>query len=434
MGGQEKYSGSLDASSDSSEEEYSFIKETIKHRPFNKKGFFLRAAFTTGGAVLFGILSAVVFLMTVSGVEHYQESGAGLRQKVEIPKDELEESREPVQTSTPAPRIVEVPRDITLDDYEKIYNEILSIAENARKALVQVSGVGEEEDLLDNSRISSGESDGIIIEKNESGLYILTDTWAISDAKKIKVSFSDGTTAKALHIKGDAATGLAVIEVPMESVKRATLENITVAQLGNSYSLVQGKTVIAIGSPTGYADSVVYGNVTSVSNKVSVTDMEYNLLTTDILGSREGSGVLLDTSGSIIGLIAMDYGPEETNTMVKALSVSQLKPLIENLSNGKDTVYLGIQGQEVSENTAKSTKIPRGIYVDQVESDSPAMEAGIQTGDVIVELDRKDVRTMQRFYAELQKCHKEQKVKVTIMRRGSEGYGQTQMAVTLDVR
>lgn len=162
--------------------------------------------------------------------------------------------------------------------------------------------------------------------------------------------------------------------------------------------------------------------------------MEYNLLTTDILGSGEGSGVLLDTSGSIIGLIAMDYGPEDTHTMVKALSVSQLKPLIENLSNGKNIIYMGIRGQEVSQDTAENTKIPRGIYVDQVEEDSPAMEAGIQTGDVITAFNKEDVRTMQRFYTELQKCQKEQKVKITIMRRGADGYGETQVTVTLDVR
>ena len=386
------------------------------------------------GAVAFGVLSGFVFRLTVPVVEKYQEKDRGQEQKVKIPKDEPEETGKPKKDSTPTPKIVEVPQNITLADYEKIYNEILSVAEEPRRALVQVSGVRDEQDLLDNSRISSGESEGIIIENNGSGLYILTEMWAITDAEKIRVSFSDGSAAKAVLVKGDAATGLAVIQVPVESVKRATLSNITAAQLGNSYSLVQGKAVIAIGSPTGYADSVVYGNITSVSNKVSVTDMEYNLLTTDILGSGEGSGVLLDTSGSIIGLIAMDYGPEDTHTMVKALSVSQLKPLIENLSNGKNIIYMGIRGQEVSQDTAENTKIPRGIYVDQVEEDSPAMEAGIQTGDVITAFNKEDVRTMQRFYTELQKCHKEQKVKITIMRRGADGYGETQVTVTLDVR
>lgn len=434
MGGQKKYSSSLDKPSDSNEEEYNFMKETIKHRPFNRRKFFLWAASVAAGAVVFGILSAFVFRVSVQVADRYEERDSGQEQKIQIPMDEPEETGQPEQAGTPTPKVVEVPRNITLADYEKIYNEILSVAEEPRKALVKVSGVRQEEDLLDNSRISSGEAEGIIIENNGSALYILTEIEAVTDAEKIRVSFTDGSAARAVLVKGDAATGLAVIQVPVESLKKTTLPHITVAQLGNSYSLVQGKAVIAIGSPTGYADSVVYGNVTSVSNKVSVTDMEYNLLTTDIMGSGEGSGVLLDTSGSIIGLIAMDYGPEDTHTMVKALSVSQLKPLIENLSNGKNIIYMGIRGQEVSKDTAANTKVPRGIYVDQVEGDSPAMEAGIQTGDVITAFDKEDVRTMQRFYTELQKCQKEQKVKITIMRKGADDYGETQVTVTLDVR
>ena len=237
-----------------------------------------------------------------------------------------------------------------------------------------------------------------------------------------------------MQVKGDAATGLAVVRVAVASVKKETMDRIAVAKLGNSYSLVQGKAVIAIGKPTGYNDSVVYGNVTSVTNKVPVTDMEYNLLTTNILGSGQGSGMLLDASGSIIGVIAMAYGPEDTQTMVKALSVSQLKPLIESLSNGKDIVYMGVRGQEVSEETAKKLKIPRGIFVDKVEADSPAMEAGVQRGDIITTFNKKNVHAMQRFYTELQKCEKGQKAELTVMRKGAEDYGQTKINVTLDVQ
>ena len=180
MGGQKKYSSSLDTPSDPNEEEYNFIKETIKHRPFNKRKFFQWAASIAVGAVAFGVLSGFVFRLTVPVVEKYQEKDRGQEQKVKIPKDEPEETGKPKKDSTPTPKIVEVPQNITLADYEKIYNEILSVAEEPRRALVQVSGVRDEQDLLDNSRISSGESEGIIIENNGSGLYILTEMWAIS--------------------------------------------------------------------------------------------------------------------------------------------------------------------------------------------------------------------------------------------------------------
>ena len=415
-------------------EEYSFIKETIKNRPVNRKQLLVWAVAAAGGAVLFGVVAAIAFSLTVPVAEQYLGETQNQGQEIEIPKDKPKETVQPQQTDTPTPQVVEVPRNITLADYEKIYNEILSIAENPRKALVHVWGVQGEEDLLDNSPLSAGESEGIIIENNGSELYILTGLAAVSEADAVKVSFVDGTVVQASQLKSDEATGLAVVEVPAATVKAATLQKIAVAELGNSYSLVQGKAVIAIGCPTGYNDSVAYGNVTSVSNKVSVTDMEYNLLTTDILGSSGGSGVLLDTTGSIIGIIAMSYGPEDTQTMVKALSISQLKPLIEKLSNGKDILYMGIRGWEISEETAERMEISRGIFVDKVEENSPAMEAGIQKGDVLITFNRKKIHTMQRFYTELQKCEEGQKVEAVVMRRGTEDYGRTKINLTLDVR
>lgn len=415
-------------------EGYRFIKETIKNRPIQWKGLVLRTVFLIGGAAIFGAVAAVVFSLTYQHAMEHMDGQQAKEEGVTIPKDELDATGQPRQEDTPTPQVVEVPRKVTLEEYDKIYNEILAIAENPRKALVHVSGVQKEEDLLDNTVLSSGESEGIIFEENGSEFFILTSLSALQDAEKVQVSFTDGSTTQAVQVKGDAATGLAVIKIAASSMKKTTLEKIAVAPLGNSYSLVQGKSVIAIGCPTGYNDSVAYGNVTSVSNKVSVTDMEYNLLTTDILGSGEGSGVLLDTTGKIIGIIAMSYGPEDTRTMVKALSVSQLKPLIENLSNGKDITYMGIWGQEVSEETAESTEISRGIFVEKVEEDSPAMRAGIQRGDVITAFNKKDVHTMQRFYTQLQKCTRGQKVQVTIERKGAEGYGQTKINVILDVK
>ena len=214
-------------------EEYSFIKETIKNRPVNRKQLLVWAVAAAGGAVLFGVVAAIAFSLTVPVAEQYLGETQNQGQEIEIPKDKPKETVQPQQTDTPTPQVVEVPRNITLADYEKIYNEILSIAENPRKALVHVWGVQGEEDLLDNSPLSAGESEGIIIENNGSELYILTGLSAVSEADAVKVSFVDGTVVQASQLKGDEATGLAVVEVPAATVKAATLQKIAVAELGN---------------------------------------------------------------------------------------------------------------------------------------------------------------------------------------------------------
>ena len=110
MGGQKKYSSSLDTPSDPNEEEYNFIKETIKHRPFNRRKFFQWAASVAVGAVAFGILSGFVFRLTVPVVEKYQEKDRGQEQKVKIPKDEPEETGKHKKDSTPTPRLWRCPK------------------------------------------------------------------------------------------------------------------------------------------------------------------------------------------------------------------------------------------------------------------------------------------------------------------------------------
>ena len=115
-------------------------------------------------------------------------------------------------------------------------------------------------------------------------------------------------------------------------------------------------------------------------------DSEYHLLTTDIMGNSEGSGVLVNLDGKIVGVIAQSFSGEADTGVVTALSISDLRKLIEQLSNNEDLIYLGVRGQDISSSLAQKTGIPTGIYVNSVEEDSPAMNAGIQNGDVIVKV------------------------------------------------
>ena len=85
---------------------------------------------------------------------------------------------------------------------------------------------------------------------------------------------------------------------------------------------------MAVGSPVGYSDSIAYGVVTSVTNKISALDNEYNLLTTDILGSTDGSGILVNLDGEIVGIIAQSYSAKGNN-VVTGIAISQIKKLIE---------------------------------------------------------------------------------------------------------
>ena len=354
-------------------------------------------------------------------------------EKVDIDIEQPDVTEKPEETPVPSSE-TDTLRGITLEEYEKIYEEVHQIAKKPLTAMTMVTGVREEADLLDNSYVRYGQSSGVIIAKTGSELYVLTQKSVLGKSEnQVQVTFCDGNIANGSLRKKDEGTGFAVVSVPLKNVEEETLSTISVASLGNSYSLMQGKPVIAIGSPTGYNETVAYGNIISVSNKISVVDAEYNLLVTDILGSKEGSGVLLDTSGSVIGIITQSFG-NTADTMVKALSVAQLKRLLADLSNGNDICYAGIYGQDVTESIAAQTGIPIGIYVDSVATESPAMIAGIQSADVITELNGKEVTTMQKFSTELQKCKKDDKVSIRLMRKGNDGYEEMNFEIAISVK
>ena len=210
-----------------------------------------------------------------------------------------------------------------------------------------------------------------------------------------------------------------------------TRDVIKIAELGSSTVIQRGEPVLAVGSPAGYSGSIAFGMVTSSTNKKNTVDNEYTLFTTDIMGDSEGSGVLMSLDGKIIGVIVQSFSMEAGRDVVTAVPISEVRGLIEKLSNNEDIIYLGVRGQNISADLAQKTGIPKGIYVNEVEEDSPAMVGGIQNGDVIVKIQNEGVETLSQLRRQLDKYKAEQKISVTAMRKGAEGYVEIVFDVTV---
>lgn len=411
----------------SGSENYHFIKETIKESAFDKKLFFKRTLACATGGLLFGCCAVFAFAaffpwaVEKIGPSHEKKVDVELSGASEFSESEASSEITAV-TSTPEEESVSVREESAensspLQEYENIYASVLKIAEKPRKALVKISGVSEDENLLDHSFLHYGEEEGILFLENEKDLYILTGTKDIEDAELIQVTFSNGSFAMAEMCKSDEGTGLAVVRVPKVRLSEKTLSEISVAALGTSTESYLAKPVIAIGNIMEQYDGVVYGMVTSVDGRISVADGEYGQIITDMQGGPDSDGVLLDTAGNIIGII-MQSDSDDVN-FIKAVSVAQLCPLIESLCNREEMNYLGIYGTTISEAQADSLDVPQGIYVDSVETDSPAMIAGIQSGDIITGLDEEEIKDMQSYMAALQNQKAGQKTEVSLVRRSA---------------
>lgn len=408
-----------------SSENYSFIKETIKEQPTDRKrlaGKFLTAAVC---GVIFGACAAgTMALIVPKALERF---GTAPDQKAVVT---LTPSVKAEQV-TPTPEATEQEKTSASTAWQNDLSDGMSqIAEEPRRALVRISAAGEDSDLLDDSFLEYGDEEGFVFLKNSEAFYILTVSDQMQEADKFTVTFSDGTVTDGILCKKDLRTGFFVIKVPFTSVDEETQEKIPAAPLVAADDMKQTESVIAIGSPSGDYDSLMGGTITSVTGILKVADEEYGMLTTDMVGSEEGGGILLNSSGEVAGII---WNQEEDRTnVIRAVETAQLRPLLESMANGEDICYIGIMGATISSYQSENLDVPRGVYVDAVDEDSPAMTAGIQNGDILHALDGQEVQSMEEYASVLQGLNKGTRTTVNVYRKNPFGeYEDVQLKVTI---
>lgn len=410
-----------DNRSEEEKESYSFLKETIKKPPLNKKAVLLKMLKIAGLGVIFGLGACAGFSAAKPWVDsHFNNNPTS----VTIPqddKDEEEENPEETPQETQA---------LTLDDYEEMYRQIDDVAKMAEKSLVRLSGSAGEEKTEDGQTIQGGqiEISGVIVADNGVEYLILAQNSAFQADQPVKAAFYDGNQVDVSVKKRDTALGIAVYAAPKSSLPDNTKEQIVKATLGNSNAASRGDPVIAAGMPFGADGRVGLGIISETSNTKLCIDGEYPILNTDMPGTASGSGVLLNLKGEVLGVICRE---EEDGGVLSALAISELKEEIELMSNGIGISYTGIEGTEVSDAVADSQEMPKGIYVSSTVPDSPAMKAGIQSGDILTEVENTKVYTMSAYRQELMDYRPGSHITIKGMRRSNDGYVDIQFEVAL---
>lgn len=442
---------------DRNDQDYPFIKETIKKRPVNKKALIQKILMAALCGIVFGIFAALTIAAAMPSMleifdketseqetvrlfpptsrqteaspdtETTEENGetkaaeeAGGASDQEKLNSVIEENDDTGSAAGAQDTAAEKEKADDLSDHlSNIYGEIKKIAEEPQKALVRVSGIGENQDLLDHSSLTYGDEEGVVFLKNQDAFYILTVSENLGDSENYRVVFCTGDSAEGTLCGEDPRTGFMVIQVPAENVDEETGENVPAVSLAAAVDQEQADPVIAIGSPTGDSETLVYGNITSVQGRYQISDEEYTVLTTDMVGSSSGNGILLDMEGQMAGVIITEE--EEDGNVIRAVSAAQLRPLLETLSNGESIRYLGVLGESVTEEQSQELEIPQGVYVDGVEENSPAMAEGIQCGDILYEIDGREITTMAEYSAVLQSLPVWQKTTVSLYRRNPSG-------------
>lgn len=420
-------------------EEFQYIKEQVKQAPLNRRKLMRRMIITALMAVIFGILACFTFLVlepVFTNILHPKEEPTA----VVIPADTADEilPEDMVLEEEPETMIQVIEHKSVVDAdpmqiFASQYDELYRISQSIQPSIVTLSCMNQDVDWFDNEFTSKSTTNGIYVASNGIQVLILADASFLTEGENISVTFADGTAVQGELMQTDSNTGLCIVGVRIEDIPAKTFDKIKVVPLGNSkVSNLQGRPIIAVGRIYGVNDSVGYGILSAKGNYVNLVDQNYEVLTTSIYGSPDARGLILNTSGEILGIIDQSKsGLGDNTSVISAIGISEVKKDIERMSNGKARAFFGITGTDVTTLANESGGVPFGAFVTSVITGSPAMNAGIQNGDVIISADNKEITKFSELTEIIESKYPSTTIPVTVMRQGGEEYVEMDLELTL---
>jgi serine protease Do len=252
---------------------------------------------------------------------------------------------------------------------------------------------------------------------SEDGL-IVTNNHVIADADEIVANFADGSKLVAELIGTDPKTDLAVLRVKSE-------KKLKFVPMGDSNAARIGDWVMAIGNPFGLGGSVSIGIVSAIGRDINSGPYD-NFIQTDAAINRGNSGgPLFNMNGEVVGINTAIISPSGGSIGIGfSIPSSLAKPVIDQLTEFGETRrgWLGVQIQSVSDEIAESLGLgkARGALIGDVFKDGPAAKADIQSGDIVLSFDGKDVETMRDLPKIVADTPVDKEVDVVVFRKGKE--------------
>ena len=256
---------------------------------------------------------------------------------------------------------------------------------------------------------------GFIIDANG---WIVTNFHVAGKADSITVTLADGRKLPAKMVGGDEKTDLALIKV--ESDK--PLPYVTFA---DATKVRVGQPVMAVGNPFGLGGTVTTGIVSARGRDIHSGPFDDYIQTDAAINRGNSGGPLFDMDGHVIGINTAIFSPSGGSVGLGfAIPSSLAEPVVAQLkTNGRvERGLLGVQIQPVTEELAQSMSLgsEKGALVAQVQPDSPALAAGIKSGDVIKSVDGKNIETIRDLTRMISAVKPGTSVKLDLWRDGKD--------------
>ncbi len=271
---------------------------------------------------------------------------------------------------------------------------------------------------------------GQIVEQASSGSgfiltedgYILTNYHVVANADTIKVTTYSGDTYNAFYIGGDEAYDIAVIKVDVKGLPPVVI--------GNSDLVNVGDDVIAVGNPLGELTfSLTSGSVSSANRAITVQNMPFNMIQIDCsINPGNSGGPLFNQYGEVVGIVSAKYSTY-ANTTVEglgfAIPINDVYAMVKDImENGyiADKAYLGITGATITEKIQMQLNLPvsSGVYVLSIDPKGPAVQGGLQAGDIIIKFNDTNITSMQDLFKAKKKYRAGDTAKLVVNRSGQE--------------
>ncbi len=427
------------------EESTAFIREKIKERPINKRKLFRRTVLTAVLAIVFGGVACLSFLVLepffsariaqeepqiitfpalddeIRPEDLYADDQEIVAAQEQVVAESIQASIEASEQDRINAAVASAISRMQLDksDAGELYHSLKQVATEASRSLVLVRCATTADVFVGGTIERSGEKPGLIVADNGVEMLILTYTSILEDGSELSVTWKDGHESPATCKMADEDTGLCVLSVPKRFLESGTQAQIAPAPLGSSASRsLTGTPVIATGSPAGIYASLCYGMIVSEKLPVDRIDKALKVYATDIYGGGESAGFLLNYTGQVIGMIYPEPVAGVDENRIIAYSITELKRLIEHLVNGTPIPYAGIHGASITGDIAEILHMTEGACVLGTEMGSPAMTAGLQSGDIIVSCANSPVESWDAFAQILSEQSPGDELSLEIRRQG----------------
>lgn len=424
----------------------------------NQNSFQKKAGATIALAVIFGLVAAVVFQAANFAADRFLNTG---KSSVQIKTTDSVDFQETASDDSTADKV--------LSDSEN--GTVAAVAQASMPSVVAITTVSVQEipsffGYSSHQYKSASTGSGIIVGDNDDELLIATNNHVVDGATTLSVCFIGDDVANAetetvnagdngdlnvedavsAKIKGtDADNDLAVVAVKKSDIPEDTLNQIKIAQIGSSDDLAVGQQVVAIGNALGYGQSVTSGWISALNRTISTDDgtNSTGLIQTDAaINPGNSGGALLNMKGELIGINSAKYADSAVEGMGYAIPISKAKPILEELMNRETREkvdsskkgYLGVSLANLTTEAIEMYNMPTGAFVRSVEDDSPAQEAGICKGDIIVKFDGQKVSDGDDLLDKLQYYKSGEKIEAVIARATNGEYEENTIELTLGTR